>query len=111
MIALTILAAVLRVRLAWFLVVGFLLCAAGAGYLAYGPTDRPLQTVGRSATGPLSQQPAGQSDAGRSEPGPDKSDPQRAAEIEHTEHPASVSEPQREKIRQTLARLNPNKVD
>lgn len=75
------------------------------------PSETPLQTVGRSATGPLSQQPAGQSAAGRNESGTNKSDPQRAAEIEHTEHPTSVSGPQREKIRQALARIKPDRRD
>lgn len=108
-ILLTLLAAVLRVHVAWFLIAGLLICGAGGAYLTYGPNSPPPQSVREAPTAPRSQQPAGQSAAGRNGSGANESETQRSAEIEQTEHPTSVSEPQREKIRQSLARLNPNK--
>lgn len=110
-IVLTLVAALFRVRIIPFVIAGLLICGAGAVYLAYGPNSPPAQPGGEAPTPQRSQQPAGQSTAGRTQSGESQSETQRAAEIEHTEHPTSVSEPQRDEIRQALARLKPDKRD
>jgi hypothetical protein len=98
------------VRLVRFASAGLLICAAAIGYVLYRTTDLPPLSARPEPTAPRSQQPAGESTAGRNTSGA-AGEAGRAREIQRTEHPAPPSEPQRQKVREALSRLNLQRAD
>src|SRR5947209_2830075 len=85
-VAITLLAAWLRVRVLWFTAASVLVCAALIGYFWQQATQVPTRSADQSATAPRSQQPAGESKAGRNTAAT-TGEASRAQEIQQSEHP------------------------
>jgi len=111
LVALVVIAAALRMRpLAFASMTALVLVAAGFAYMQYAGNQAPGVTSGQDSTAPRSRQPAGESAVGRNGPAGGPQDA-RARAITHTESPTDISDEQRMKIRDYLARQHPKKMD
>jgi Protein of unknown function (DUF1236) len=110
-VALVLVAAKVRLRPRWLVIVGLAVVAGAVAYVQHNDGQLGADAQGQSPAGARSKQIAGQSTVGRNEPGVGQTEDARAPNITKTEMPVRISDEQRALIRDYLAKHNEAKVD